>query len=105
MSEPYEEYAADWEALEECYFEARQARADKLRVRGYGLACCKLADKTSLEVERAEARVRIAQESLVLAMREANAAYEQVELVARCLSSDDETWIGEVAQRLEEAFG
>ena len=94
-----------WLEIEEAWEADRQRHADRVRLRGYGLAVCSRVDKASQELERAKERVAFAQEALLVAMRDANAAHAHLEDVMRVIASDDDAWIADVATNLEACFG
>ena len=83
----------------------RQERVDRIRVRGYGVACVERAKALSVQVERAVDALTRAREDAERTAMDFEFAMEQAEMVARVIASDDAAWTSEVAASLEELFG
>lgn len=104
------EVAEAWAAFEianspEALADRDQAQVDRMRVRGYALACLKAAEKASKEVDSASRALIRARARAERALKNMHRTLEQAELAARVVTADDPKWTAEVAQCLEECFG
>lgn len=97
--------AEAWDRWEADWYAARQQGADKMRVKGYALACLNHADKALKALDKATTALVRARNAAERAQRVANASLERAETAARVVAADDPVWTAEVAECLEECFG
>lgn len=101
----FDQAAEAWDAWEASWPIEQQAHVDRVRVKGYLLACLCRAEEAGAELDEATADLIRARERADAALKTARDWLEQAELVARVVTSGDRAWMAEVAVHLEECFG
>lgn len=100
-----DDVAAAWERWEEDWYAGQQQRVDRMRVKGYAIACLKHAEASSKAIDKAERALARARKAADRAMRTMQLSLERAELATRVVAADNPEWTAEVAQCLEECFG
>jgi hypothetical protein len=97
--------AEAWDAWEADWYADQQRRADKMRVKGYAIACLNHATKACKALDTASRSLVRARNAADRAQKQMVASLERAELAARVVVADNPEWTAEVAQCLEECFG
>jgi len=102
-AEAWDRFEAEHSAQRQQQLE--QLRVDRMRVKGYAIACLKHAEQASKDVDEASVALARARKAADNRLRVMKLSLERAEQAARVVAADDPEWTAEVAQCLEECFG
>jgi hypothetical protein len=100
-----DELQANWDAFEADWYAQEQARVNRIRVRGYALACAKRVTVAKEELERRITLMLRARADAERALAELLRLVEHTEDMIRVVIRNDPVEFDELAQELEELEG